>query len=772
MSTRATILVIDDELGMREMLSYELSLENFEVVTVENGSAGIEELKSRKFDLAITDFKMPGIDGAETVELLKSIDPDIEVIVATGYATVESAVTCLKNGAYDFIQKPYDLDELKLLIERALQKRNLSGTVALYEMSRELLIKLNHFDIINMVLDIAGKATNCDEGALIIKCKAKNSATEKIYRFNAMQSPSDSLLSTLTASATDAKEPIRIPSATHDSIPGKGEADGYISALVFPLETRGHALGSLVLLRKEGSVVFTHSDLQKGSVLANQLALSLDNAFLHEELEEKCNELQILNDSLKLKTEQIQKAAVERMKTEERFRHLATHDSLTNLPNRVLLHDRLTQAIARARRSKNYVAFLLLDLDRFKEINDTLGHDTGDILLQETAKVLSRSVRECDTVARMGGDEFIVILVDLNTPNDSAFITQRILNAFTAPFLIANREIHVAPSIGMSLFPDDGEDIETLLKDADIAMYMSKGSGGNTFTQFSTSMNKDAEEKMLMTNALRKAVERNELQLHYQPLIDLNTSRIAGIEALLRWQRSEDEFISPLTFIPIAESTGLIVPIGEWVLRTACKQNARWQQEGFPPVPIAVNISARQLHQKNLVSLVLEILEENNLAPENLILEITETTAMENADESIKILNSLYQMGIKIFIDDFGSGYSSIGRLKNLPVHALKIDPFFTQHIVDDPDDAAIVMSIMAMAHSLNIKVIAEGVETEAQLEKLQTLEWSNENTFCCDQIQGYFFSRPVPAEEFTSLFINQQTYGKLIPAVTEKCGQ
>jgi EAL domain-containing protein (putative c-di-GMP-specific phosphodiesterase class I) len=275
-------------------------------------------------------------------------------------------------------------------------------------------------------------------------------------------------------------------------------------------------------------------------------------------------------------------------------------------------------------------------------------------------------------------------------------------------------------------------------------------------------MHRDAEEKMLITDGLRKAVDQNELSVFYQPLIDMRTGKIAGVEALIRWERSKGCMVSPLAFVPIAESTGLIVPLGEWVLKTACGQNMAWQKAGFPQVPVAVNISARQLHDHGFSDKVVGILRETGLDPKYLILEITESTAMEDIEESIKILNRLYRIGIQIFIDDFGSGYSSIGRLKSLPVHALKIDHLFTQHIVDDPDDAAIVMSIMAMAHSLNIRVVVEGVETPEQLECLRSMKWTIDYPLQCDEVQGYLFSRPVPADAFTNLFIAQQKHGIL----------
>lgn len=442
---------------------------------------------------------------------------------------------------------------------------------------------------------------------------------------------------------------------------------------------------------------------------------------------------------------------------ERNLKHIATHDTLTNLPNRILLNDRINQAISKASRNKQLVPILLIDLDHFKEINDTLGHDAGDFLLKEISVRIKSSLREYDTASRMGGDEFVIALCDIISEDDISIVAERLLNSFNDPITIDNHIINITSSIGISIYPNDGDDIESLLKHADIAMYSAKEMGGNRFCFFKSKMGKILKEKLKIRDNLKKAIERNEFILHYQPLVETDSGKYFAAEALIRWNHPELGFIGPLNFIDIAEKTGLILPIGKWVLRTACNQGRIWHCNGLNKLSIAVNLSVVQLYEKNMVNNLIEILDETKFSPENLILEITESTAMHNIEISTKVIKKLNKLGIKVYIDDFGSGYSSLNRLKTLPIYALKIDKFFIQNVVDDPFDAAIVRAIILMAHSLNIKVIAEGVETKEQLNFLKSIELKYEKILVCDNVQGYLFSKPVNAEEFTLLLKNSE---------------
>ncbi len=434
----------------------------------------------------------------------------------------------------------------------------------------------------------------------------------------------------------------------------------------------------------------------------------------------------------------------ERRLTEARLQHLAYHDPLTGLPNRTLALDRVEQAMARARWNQRIAALLFLDLDHFKLINDSLGHTYGDLLLQRVSERLQTCLRPGDTIARLGGDEFVILLVDVAQTDDVASVAQQVLDSFKAKFQVNGHEVFVNTSIGISLFPGDGADAETLLKNADTAMYRAKERGRNNFQYFTADMNARVQQRLELELGLRMALERSEFFLHYQPLVSLDTGHIVGVEALLRWQHPERGLVGPNEFIPVAEETGLIVPIGEWVLRTACAQNQAWQDAGLPPVRMAVNLADRQFTQADLAAVVAGVLEETGMAPEWLELELTENVLMHNAEASLTTLEALHDMGIVLSIDDFGSGHSSFGYLKHFPIRTVKVDRAFVQHIASDADDAAIVSAIIAMAHRLKLKVVAEGVETEEQLFYLQSLR--------CDQIQGFLFSRPVPADDAAKL--------------------
>lgn len=424
--------------------------------------------------------------------------------------------------------------------------------------------------------------------------------------------------------------------------------------------------------------------------------------------------------------------------------YVVLHDFLTNLPNGLLLQDRLVQAISLAARENRKVAVMCLDLDHFKAINDMLGHLVGDKLLQEIARRISSVGRVSDTVSRRGGDEFVVIMPDLETADDAAAIAIKMLKVISGLCVIDSNEIEITTSIGISIFPDDGCDVDHLIKYADAAMYHAKKNGRNNYQFFSDEMNQLALERTSIIQKLRHAQERQEFYLHYQPQVDLRSGRIIGVEALLRWNNPEVGMISPGYFIPIAEETGLIVPIGEWVLREACRQNSEWRMLGLPEVTMAVNLSAVQFRQNNFGETIKAILCEYGLDPSGLELEITEGAVMHNAEASIALLLELKAMGLKLAMDDFGTGYSSLSYLKRFPINKLKIDQSFVRDMTIDSDDAVIVSMIINMARTLKLKVIAEGVETAEQLFFLKNQE--------CDEMQGYYFSKPMSPDKMTSL--------------------
>lgn len=433
-----------------------------------------------------------------------------------------------------------------------------------------------------------------------------------------------------------------------------------------------------------------------------------------------------------------------RKEAEDELRRLVNHDALTGLPNRLLLEDRLEQAIAHAHRASRLVAVMFIDLDRFKNINDSLGHDAGDEVIVEMACRIANSLREADTVARQGGDEFVVVLPDMAHEEDAAIVAQKILESLFQPMVVSGQEVFPTGSIGISLYPRDGQDAQTLLKHADAAMYRAKADGRNGYQFYAGSMGTSALDSLKLEGALRRALERNEFLLHYQPQVDIRTGAVVGVEALVRWQPQGKEMVSPADFIPIAEETGLIVPIGEWVLATACAQHKAWRDAGLPPVRIGVNLSARQFQRQDLAKRVARLLEEMDCTPDCLALEITESDVMQNPETAVEILRQLHAMGVHLAIDDFGTGYSSLSYLKRFPIDSLKIDRSFVRDITSDADDAMIVNSVIALAHSMKLSVIAEGVENIQQLDFL--------SDHGCDQMQGYYFSKPVPADQIARL--------------------
>jgi diguanylate cyclase (GGDEF)-like protein len=424
---------------------------------------------------------------------------------------------------------------------------------------------------------------------------------------------------------------------------------------------------------------------------------------------------------------------------QEQLEYQANYDSLTRLPNRNLLRDRLQHALVVAQRHHNGVAVVFIDLDGFKNVNDSLGHSVGDRLLAVVADRLARCARATDTVARHGGDEFVVVLTD--TADEQSLIAwmERVRATISEPVWLDGTELYVGCSMGASLFPQDGDDAETLMKKADLAMYRAKDMGRNTFQFYQPEMNASAGARMNLERRLRRALRDNEFLLHYQPQVDISSGQIVGMEALVRWRDPEVGLVPPSSFIPVAEESGLIGPLSEWVLREACRQNKAWQDEGLPHARVSVNLSARQFQQRNIAKLVKQVLAETGLEPRYLELELTESTIMRNAEEAVTMLNELHALGIGLAIDDFGTGYSSLSYLKRFPVDRLKIDRSFVSDIGISNDDETITSAIIALAHSLKMQVIAEGVETSAQLDFLKER--------ACDEMQGYYFAKPLPRD-------------------------
>ncbi len=498
------------------------------------------------------------------------------------------------------------------------------------------------------------------------------------------------------------------------------DREGIKSLAFFPLRNQGQLIGKLMIYYNS-SHVFTDDEVQLAQTITSHVAF-----------------------------------AIRRRQSEERIRELAYHDELTGLPNRLLLNDRLGQALAQARRSEKGIALASLDLDRFKVVNDTMGHSGGDALLQATAERLTSALRESDTVARIGGDEFLMVLPGLSQENDLARIAEKLVAEMRRPFLIDGQEIQCTASLGLSIYPEDGQDADTLRRNADIALYRAKESGRNAYQLYAAAMGHEASWRHSVDSGLRRALDREEFILHYQPIADAGDGRIVAAEALVRWQHPDRGLVPPAEFIQLAEETGLIVPLGEWVLRTAIEQARQWQSAGQDTLRIAINISARQFLQEDLAEVVARILRETDFNPRLLDLEITESAALQNADLTIDVLRQLAEMGVRIAVDDFGTGYSSLTYLKHFPIESVKIDQSFVRDLARPQNDAIIVSAIINMAHILDLRVVAEGVETQQQLDFLREKG--------CDEFQGYLLAKPMASAEFTALLKHQPR----LPSITK----
>lgn len=513
-----------------------------------------------------------------------------------------------------------------------------------------------------------------------------------------------------------------------------------------------------VLMQGLASFEMTHRGFQEANESLRHL-----NETLEQRIDEQTAELRTRETTLARRAQELtetnvelQREGAERRRSEEQLAYMAQYDHLTGLANRALFKDRLEQALARTKRSGTLMALMCLDLNRFKAVNDTLGHGAGDLLLKEVAKRLEGCVRASDTVARMGGDEFSIILDDLTEAQQIALVARKIIDNLARPFALDGHEAFVTTSVGIAVYPSS--DGASLVADADSAMYSAKEQGQNTFRFHTPEMNARARELLDMEGKLRRALDQEEFLLYYQPQVDLTTGRSVGTEALLRWRHPELGLVSPGKFIPVLEYIGMMVRVGEWVLRTACRQGQAWQRDGLPPLRMAVNLSARQLGKQDLIGLVAEVLRDTGLDPHCLELEITESLLMEDIASNSRLLNELKTSvgGLQVAIDDFGTGYSSLYYLKTLPIDVLKIDQSFIRDVTTDPDDATITTAIINLAHNIGLKVIAEGIETEGQLAYLREK--------VCDEGQGCYFSRPLPAEEFTELLEKE---GSLLDALS-----
>jgi diguanylate cyclase (GGDEF)-like protein/PAS domain S-box-containing protein len=677
-----SVLIVDDDPMTRMLVIEALEPEGFAVQEAESGAEGLEAFGRLKPDIVLLDVSMPGMDGFECCRRLRRL-PDgerVPVIVLTGNDDDESITSAFEAGATDFVSKPM---RWKLLAYRVRYLLRSSAVLEDLARSRASLAFAQQLaQVGNWEYDDGTPNGRWSpELYQILGLRAGEAPTYE----NLLQCVPEDEREVLSGLFTDLR------------------SDG----IKFALEHR--------IVRRDGGVRFV---FQQAEAIYKEGNIVSFHGTVQDITERKAHEAQI--------------------------EFLANHDALTELPNRTLLGERIAQAVALAQRDGQHVVVMILDLDRFKFINDSFGHHIGDGVLKAVAARLTGVVRECDTVARFGGDEFVVMLPSVASPHGAEVVAQKLLDVLIHPLQIEGHELHLTMSIGLSVFPEDGVNSEILLKTADAALYIAKDKGKNCFQVYTRQMGVQVDEQAELVNALNYAVARNELDIHYQPKVDLKTGVVIGVEALLRWRRPGIGLISPEIFIPLAELTGLIVPIGDWVLRKACMQAKAWHDVGHTNLTVAVNISARQFRLNNMQELVRSALAESGLDACFLELELTESVLMHDKEAAVKVLQQLKEIGVVLTLDDFGTGYSSLSYLKEFPIDVIKIDKSFINDVANSADGALLTSSIISMAQSLHLTTVAEGVETEEQLSFL--------NINQCDIMQGYYFSRPLPAGEMNAL--------------------
>ena len=679
MDTKNRILIVDDNPKLRKTIADILLSKGYAPTAVAKGKEALAIIADSSPAVALIDLKLEDMSGLELLGEIKNVSPNTECIVITGHASQASAIEAINLGAYSYLQKPYDVEQLLATIHRAVKRQNAQEAI------------LESEERYRYLMELSPEAVSVHrEGRFIYV----NPAGYELY------------------GASGPEELIGKP----------------IIDFLHP-DCRQVVLERVRRTQEEG---MQFSPIKEKFLRLDGESIDIEVSTAPITFQGKRASLVVARD------------ITERKQAEQRRRYIATHDSLTDLPNRTLFHDRLNHALGYAKRNNRKVGVLFLDLDGFKAINDAFGHSNGDYVLKIVAKRLDKCVRECDSIARLSSDEFAVLLYGITRSEDSSLVAKKLLDTISEPFIIDDREVFITTSIGISIYPNDGKDASTLLQNADTAVYRAKEEGKNIYLSYSKDMAVKAYERFDLASQLRHALEREELFLEYQPQVDLGSDEITSVEALLRWQHPDKGLILPARIIPVADETGLILPIGEWVLRTACAQNLAWQKAGLPPIRMAVNLSGREFKRLNLFGLIKRVLEETGLDPQLLELELTENIIFRDMESSMALLHELKGLGIRLAVDDFGTGYSTLSHLAKFPFDTLKIDQTFAPNITTDPNDAAIVGGIISIASNLGMTVIAEGVETADQIVFYKS--------HGCDQVQGWFYSHSVSAETIATL--------------------
>jgi diguanylate cyclase (GGDEF)-like protein/PAS domain S-box-containing protein len=688
-SARLTILLIQNNPSVAGQIGVALAAGDagsFEVEWVQRLSQGLERLSKKGIAAILLDLSLPDSEGVATFDKLFATSPDVPILILAGDAPEALAKEAVSRGAQDYLVAAHlDTYSLQRALRNAVERKSIED--ALFVEKERAVVTLNSIGDAVLCTDIFGNITYL------------NIVAEKMtgwLRAEAIGKPLGEVFRIIDGGTRQtARDPMEMAV----------EQNATVGLTI-----------NCVLIRRDGY----------------ESAIEDSAAPIHDRSGRVIGAVIVFHDVSAARTMALQ------------MTHTAHHDAVTGLPNRLLLNDRITQSISMALRQSRPFAVLFLDLDHFKNINDSLGHAGGDELLRSVSKRLLSCVRGSDTVSRQGGDEFAILLPEITHAEDAATCAAKILIALNAPYIIGVRTVHVGASIGISLYPRDGADSETLLKSADMAMYHAKERGRGNFQFFEAAMNLRAVQRQSVESELRRALKNQEFLLHYQPKVNLDTGDITGVEALIRWRQPDGTLVPPAEFVPIAEDCGLIVPIGRWVMREACKQARAWQDAGLRHLRMAVNVSAVEFREKGFVDNVRQILSDTGLRPHYLVLELTERVLMEDAASTALVLEELKTMGVHLAVDDFGTGYSSLSYLRQFPIDVLKIDQSFIQKITSNLDDSTIISAIIGMGRNLRQIVIAEGIETQEQITYLQSQH--------CEEGQGYFLSPPVGAVQFGHL--------------------
>ena len=683
------VLLVEDDLDYVQVMHNMFKNQgpySYTLTDVASMQAAQAELSASPFDVILLDLELADARGQEAVRQIRASAPRASIVLLALAADEQTAIASMKEGAQDYLVKDQiEPREMMRALRNAIERKIIEES--LFEMKERAQVTLDCIGDAVICTDLAGNVSFLNPVAETLTGwdlkEASGRPLAEVFRI--MDATTRITTPNPMAKAVAQDRVGALPA--NCILVRRDKHEYFIDDTVAPIHDRDGIVAGSVLVFRDASVA---------RALAAQIA------------------------------------------------HLAEHDPLTGLPNRLLLNDRIGQAIAFADRNKQSIALLFLDLDGFKHINDSLGHPIGDRLLQSVAKRLQECVRAPDTVSRQGGDEFLILLQSVQVPDDAATAAGRILSEVARVHLVDQHDLHVSASIGISVYPEDGLTADALIKNADTAMYQAKESGRQCFKFFTSQMNLRAVERQSLEEDLRHALERSEFALHYQPIVSLKTGAIVGAEALIRWTHPTRGQIPPLQFIPVAEDCGLILPIGRWVMREACRQSKIWREEGFTDGRMAVNVSAVQFQNDRFLEQLLDTLRETGMDPKSLQLEVTESVLMRHAELASSLLQKLRDIGVRVSVDDFGTGYSSLSYLRKFPLDVLKIDRTFVSQITKGTDDAAMVTAIISMARSLKLHTIAEGIETPEELAALKAQG--------CDEAQGFFFSRPVPADQFAHL--------------------